>query len=271
MKLSKIINAGALLLAGVLAGCTLTAPSTTAGSFVNARPEQGVSRLVPDRLSAGGERITGSGRVITEQFNIRGFDRVDISHAFQVRIVQSDSYRVEVRVDDNLREHLRVEKRGDTLLIGLEPFRNSNLRDAIMEADVHMPELRGLEVSGASDVRLSGFTAGRDFELDVSGASSVEGEITVRDVSMEVSGASRIRLRGEAGELELDVSGASDLDLSDFPVSDARIKLSGASEAEVVLRGTLDIEASGASRLYFGGSPVMGRVELSGASSIKRR
>jgi hypothetical protein len=41
--------------------------------------------------------------------------------------------------------------------------------------------------------------------------------------------------------------------------------------ALALVSGTLDIDASGASRLYFGGSPVMGRVDLSGASSIKRR
>jgi hypothetical protein len=59
--------------------------------------------------------------------------------------------------------------------------------------------------------------------------------------------------------------------LEDFPVFDAEIELSGASEAQVVLNGTLDADASGASRLYFGGNPTMGRIDLSGASSIKRR
>ena len=107
--------------------------------------------------------------------------------------------------------------------------------------------------------------------MNLSGASYLEGDVTAREVLLEVSGASRARLQGKAEILHVDASGASNLDLEDFPVEDADIELSGASEAAVVLNGTLDIDASGASRLYFGGSPTMGRVDLSGASSIKRR
>jgi hypothetical protein len=54
-------------------------------------------------------------------------------------------------------------------------------------------------------------------------------------------------------------------------VFDAEIELSGASEAEVVLSGTLNIDVSGASRLYYGGNPTIRQIDLSGASSIKRR
>jgi hypothetical protein len=229
------------------------------------------SRFVLDKLVGGEEEVVGSGRIATKDFNIRGFTRVDVSHAFQVKIVQGSSYQVVLRVEDHLLERLRIAKRGEKLMIGLKPMMRFNLRKATMEAEVHMPDLRGIGASGASDVRISGFSSDRNLDVDVSGASSVEGEITAQDVSIEASGASRVRLQGEAGDLRIDASGASHVDLEDFPAQDADIELSGASEAKVVLNGNLDIDASGASHLYFGGSPSMGRVDLSGASSIKRR
>ena len=46
--------------------------------------------------------ITGSGNVVTQEEPLSGFDRVEISHAFHVDIRQGESYRVVVRVDDNL-------------------------------------------------------------------------------------------------------------------------------------------------------------------------
>jgi len=269
---TKLLTAGTvLLLSALLLGCTVSAQSTQGRFPFATKGASGAPRIVLDKLAGGDERVTGSGRIVTEDFNIRGFSRLQISNAFQVEVIRSGSYRVGVRVDDNLREHLRVEKRGETLVIGLEPLRSFNLGGATMEAEIHMPDLRGIEVSGASDVRISGFSSGRDFDAKLSGASYLDGEITAQDVSIDASGASRIRLRGKAEDLRLDVSGASNLDLGDFPVQDADIELSGASEAEVVLSGTLDIHASGASRLYFGGRPTMGRIDLSGASSIKRR
>jgi len=267
----KVLTAGTvLLLSALLLSSTVSAQSSEGRFPFGTEGFSGGPRIL-DRLAGGDERVSGTGRIVTEEFNIRGFSRIDVSHAFQVEVIRSSSYKVEVRIDDNLREHLRIEKRGETLVIALKPYRSYNLHNATMEAEVHMPDLRGIEASGASDVRISGFSSGQDFEADLSGASYLDGEITARDVRIEVSGASRVRLQGEAEDLSLDVSGASNLDLEDFPVQDADIELSGASEAEVVLSGTLDIEASGASRLYFRGTPTMGRIDLSGASSIKRR
>jgi len=258
----KFLTAGTVLLMSVLLmGCMVSAQ----------RAGLPAPRFSLDKLAGGDERVNGSGRIVTEDFDIRDFSRVDISHAFNVEVIQSGSYEVAVRIDENLQQHLRIEKRGDTLVIGLKPYRSYNLRSVTMEAQVHIPDLRGIDASGASDVRVSGFSSAKDFDVDLSGASYLDGEITARDMRIEVSGASRVRLRGAAENLYLNASGASNLALEDFPVQDADIELSGASEATVVMNGTLDIDASGASRLYFGGSPTMGRVDLSGASSIKRR
>lgn len=257
----------AALSLAVLVGCMVRpygAPLSSRG--VSAGPD-----IAPDRLSAGGERLVGSGNIVSERFQLRGFDRVDVSHAFRVDIVQGQSFEVVVRIDDNLRPHLQVEKRGDTLVIGLSPLRGFNIGRATLEAQVRLPVLRGVGASGASDLSLSGFSGSRDLDIGLSGASFVEGDVRSDRVNLELSGASRVRLKGSAASVRIGASGASSLDLENFSVEDADIELSGASEAILSLSGTLDIEASGASRLYFQGNPTMGRVELSGASSIKRR
>jgi hypothetical protein len=219
----RMVAAWVLMPALLLVGCTVSAQSHGGDFFFRTKGKPQDPGIVLDRLSGGDESLSRSGRVVSETFNIRDFSKVEVSHAFQVDIVQGDSYRVMVRVDDNLERHLRVEKRGDTLIIGLKPLRGFNLRRATMEAEIRMPGLTGIEVSGASDVKIGGFISNKNFDLE------------------------------------------------DFPVVDAKIELSGATEAEVVLRGTLDIDVSGASRLYYGGNPTIRRIDLSGASSIKRR
>ncbi len=227
--------------------------------------------VMSSAAGGGRENITGSGRIVSEDFDFRGFTKLDVSHAFRVDVIQAESYSVTVKIDDNLQRHLRVEKRGDMLFIGLKPHLGLNLRGITMEAVVRMPELSGVEASGASDVRISGFSRQRDLRIECSGASSLEGEISAADVRLKLSGASNVWLHGEADTIDIEASGASDADLEDFPVTDAVVQLSGASEAYLVLDGTLDIDASGASRLLYEGNPTISGVELSGASSIKRR
>ncbi len=67
----------------------------------------------------------------------------------------------------------------------------------------------------------------------------------------------------------MDASGSSDVDLSDFPVADAGIDASGASTVTVNPSGRLDVEASGASNVYYLGEPSLGTIDTSGASSVE--
>ena len=215
--------------------------------------------------------ITGSGNVVTQEEAFTGFDKVDVSHAFTVDISQGESFRVVVRVDDNLVEHLEVVKQGDTLKIGLEPTPFRNVRDATMEAEVTMPELTGLELSGASDVTITGFKSSKMLDVKLSGASSLRGDIEAGDARFDLSGASSVTLSGSAQDVTIDASGASVVDLADFPVADADVEASGASSATVNPSGSLDADASGASHVYYVGDPTLGKIDTSGASSVERK
>ena len=215
--------------------------------------------------------LVGSGNLVTQKGEISGFDRVHASHAFDVEIGQGDTFDVKIRVDDNILEHVRVRRRGSTLEIGLNPNLNYNIRDVTMEAEVTMPELAGVGLSGASSGAITGFESARKLDVDVSGASHLHGDIAAGRVTIDASGASVVRLSGSGTDATVDASGASHVDLEDFVVEDASVEASGASDVTVNAEGTLDADASGASTVYYVGNPTMGRVETSGASSIRQR
>jgi len=224
--------------------------------------------LVPDVsevLSQVG--VTGSGNVITKEFDLSRFDQVEVTGAFLAYITQGDSFGVVVRVDEKLEEHLRVQVTGSTLEVGWTP-NLSILGTATREVEITMPDLAGLELSGATRGTVSGFDSTADLSVEVSGASKLDGDIQAGDCSFEVSGASTVDLSGSGEGLVLDASGASTADLSDFAVNDADVEASGASTAKVNATGRLDAEASGASRVLYLGDPTLGRIESTGASTI---
>jgi len=226
----------------------------------------GCCGLIPKQTT-----ITGSGNVVTREEAFTGFDKVDVSHAFTVDISQGDSFRVVVRVDDNLVEHLEVVKQGDTLKIAMEPDPLRNVRDATMEAEVTMPELTGLELSGASDGAITGFKSSQPLDVKLSGAGSLRGDIEAGDARFDLSGASSMTLSGSAKDVTIDASGGSVANLADFPVADAAVEASGASAVTVNPSGRLDVGASGASHVYYVGNPTMGKIDTSGASSVERK
>jgi len=225
---------------------------------------------LPELPSISQVSLTGSGNVVTQEEAISDFDKVETSHSFVVDIKQGEAFSVIIRVDDNLVEQLQVEKFGSTLKIGLEPA-VSIVSNATLEAEITMPELTGLDISGASNATISGFKSTKNLTVDLSGASSLRGDIEAGDTSFDLSGSSNANLTGSGGNLNLDASGSSDVDLSDFPVADAEIDASGASTVTVVPSGRLDVEASGASNVTYLGEPSMGTIETSGASSVESR
>jgi hypothetical protein len=225
---------------------------------------------LPDMSSLMPQAISGSGIEISREEAITGFDSVDISASFDVQIQQAEEYEVDICVDDNLEEYLRVEKVGSTLKIGLKP--NVSLQGTvILEAEIKMPELVGIDLSGASTARISGFSSSRNLVLDLSGSSSLKGDIAAGDTNLDISGSSDINLSGTGGNLILDASGSSNVDLSEYQVSDANLDVSGASSVTVNPGGTLNVIASGASEVFYLGEPTLGKVDSSGSSNVEAR
>lgn len=233
--------------------------------------------------------IVGSGNVVSQEMDLSDFERVNVGSAFQVEIRHDDGYRVTLEVDEKVLPYLRVVKEGNTLKIGLE--RGVTLTgNATLRGILSLPNLTGVEASGASSVDVSGFRSTADLTIHASGASEISGAIdggnadfeasgaseiqlqsTVQDASIEATGASKITLNGSGQNLTITASGASPVDLAEFPAKDAKIEASGASNVTVQLTGTLDAQASGASHVYYIGSPTLGKVKTSGASSISQR
>jgi len=254
-----------------------------------------VAVLVVALLASGllvgcqGGVVKGSGKLKTETFNFSDFARVDVSSAFEVEIAQSGSYSISITADDNLFEYIQVTKEGEILKIGLKTL--ITLGPATLEAKVTMPELRGLDLSGATRGNVSGFSSTENLDIEVSGASSlnlvdisagdakfnvsgaskVTGDITTGDAEFDVSGASTVQLEGSASDIVAKAGGASRVKLAGFTVNNANVNLSGASTGTVNLAGRLDADLSGASKLSYIGEPTMGNINTSGASTLTKK
>lgn len=194
--------------------------------------------------------IRGSGNVLTLEKGLSGFNRVDAGWGFGLDVRQGESFAVTIQIDDNLERYLEAEVRGGVLHLGLKNI--ANFGTGSLRADVTMPELVGVNLSGGVTATFSGFGSSRDFAGDFSGASNAT-------------------FHGSAGDLALGVGGGADVDMSDFVVEDARIEASGGADVVVNVSGRLNVEATGGANVYYLGNPTLGDIESSGGGSVKRR
>ncbi len=231
----------------------------------------GLCAAGPAAAGGSSEGARGSGGTVTREFDIVSFDGLEISDAFEAEIRRGDGYRVTVEIDEAAVPRLVVRRIGSILRVAIEPERLADLRSRRPRLAVTMPTLAGLELSGAVAATVSGFRSGGPLRLRLSGASSVTGDIQAAEVQVRASGASHVTLDGAGAEARLEASGASKVDFTGFATRNTAAVLSGASTAVVLPDGRLDVKASGASHLFYTGSPSMGRIELSGASTLSSR
>lgn len=220
--------------------------------------------------------IVSSGNLVTEEMEFSDFAIVEVGYAFEVEISQASSYSVDITADDNLFDYIEVSRTGDSLTIGLKsgytyrpqwPWGTLTLR-----AEITMPELYELQLSGATRGTVEGFSSSHEFILGLSGASFLKGDFTTSgDAQFTLSGASTAELEGAANDLTISASGASRLELSDFPVHNADVTLSGASRATINLDARLDGDLSGASYLLYLGNPTTVDVNTSGGSTVEKK
>lgn len=231
--------------------------------------------------------IEGSGNQDTREYDFSDFTKIDIGNSFDFTITRSDTYRITITADDNVFEYIVVTKTGKTLKIGLKPF--TQLVRTTVKADISMPQLHGLDASGATTGTVIGFSSDENFNLNVSGASSltlenmstgqvtadisgaskVEGKFTSGDTFLDVSGAGKVELEGSVAEMVIDASGASNIELKRFIMKDSDISLSGSSYIKGNLEAhNVSIDASGASKVVLEGSVNDITIKASGASQI---
>lgn len=205
----------------------------------------------------------------TRTLKVSDFTKLDLGSAFKINVERGSSYRVSISGREGDLDDLDYGVSRGTLKIG---YKNSswtkNRKNVSVE--ITMPNLDGVDFSGACTAKVSGFRSGRGMNIDVSGASKVDMDFSAEKVFVDLSGASRLVLNGNADRLEGEMSGASTFDGKDFPVKEANIDASGASNASVVANNALQADASGASSIRYSGNVNQVRSSSSGAGSVRR-
>ena len=128
--------------------------------------------------------------------------------------------------------------------------------------------LDAIEASGGCDISSKGKLNFSTLHTELSGGCDVKMELRANKLYCTHSGGCDAYFKGEAGDCHLNVSGGSDFKGSDFRVTNCSIEASGGSDVSVFVTGELDVEASGASDVYYAGTPSKVTKRASGGADI---
>ena len=213
--------------------------------------------------------FNGSGKIINQDINVVDFTSVEVEGAFNVEISQDYWYGVTVSTDDNLIHRVLVSRENKTLRIRIQA--PASFLPTSLKVKIIMPRIDRLSLTDEADASISGFTGAPHFFLTLKNGSSLRGGIEAETTNFTLSGASEAVLKGKSTKLILDCSGSSKLDLSDFLLESAVVKLRETSEATLNVNGRFDVVLSEGSKVFYLGNPLFSNTSISGGSMMSHR
>ena len=212
------------------------------------------------------------------KFNCKNFNKLDLSRTVKAKVIKSDTYKVEVTLPTEFKEYLKVYVKDGELRIRMSDDLNFNARiqnkykNWSFTAVIAMPELRGLEMSGASEFECEDtFDLGREnFSLELSGASKVK-SLNVNGVELdaEISGAAAYKFAGNFKRAYLEVSGAAE---GQWMINADYMELEASGAGKTKLNGDfghIRLDASGACDIALNGAAERLEVDASGACNVR--
>jgi hypothetical protein len=213
-------------------------------------------------------RISGDGNVVSEIRDLNNFSSISISGGLEGFITMGEKFSVEVIADENLQEIIQTEVRGKKLVI--RASRNIRRADS-KEVHISLPVLSGIDVSSAARMQSENFFDVDELRADVSSAGRLKLIINSRELDINVSSAGDATLEGRTENLKATVSSAGDLDASDLEAVNAKVNVSSAGKASLMVSGELDANASSAGSISYKGNPIEKSTITSSAGSIRQR
>lgn len=207
----------------------------------------------------------GPYREVNRSFSQTSFDRLNMGSGFHVDVQSGGNFAIAVRGNETDVNDLDLTVRNSTLHV---EYRNSGRKQRYdTYFTITMPTVRAVNFSGAVKSTITGFTDLNELDVVLSGASKSDISLNATRLTTSLSGASTAIVVGNGTTLTSEVSGASKLETYDFPVTQADLDVSGASTARVRVKDALTVKASGASKVWYRGTPRVNS-NISGASTL---
>jgi len=217
----------------------------------------GVVSLACNAISFIGNRVEGSGNVITEEREVSDFDRISLTGFGELNIEQGETESLTVRTDENIMPYITTEVRNNTLVIGFtQTFIEGGFNPTNgIRYNLVVKNLSRVDVSGAGSIKSSGLETEKLY-IDLSGAGSLDiASLFANELVVRLSGAGSTVISGKVKGQDITLSGAGSYQAPDLESETAIFEMSGIGSATLWATETLDVRISSVGSLFYYGNP----------------
>ncbi|HYX31458.1 MAG TPA: head GIN domain-containing protein [Pyrinomonadaceae bacterium] len=192
--------------------------------------------------------VAGSGNRKSETRDVKSFNAIDTTGAYEINITCQKTAGVQLEADDNLLPLIKTEVRDGILFVSSDQQFHSSKAPTLR---ITVSDLAKVASHGAGEISIADANSSQ-LDLDSTGAASIDATGTAKSVTISSTGAGKI-------------------DTSKLHAEKAHVTVNGAASVDVYASDQLDVEVAGASSVTYSGHPKTVNKHVSGIGSVSSK
>ena len=189
--------------------------------------------------------IAGSGVRKTEKRDLKSFNAINTTGAYEIDVTCQKPASFEIEADDNILPLIKTEVRDGILFLSSDqPFHSAKP----VSLRITLPDLNSVSSHGAGQVKIA--------------------DANSSDLRIESTGATSVVAAGTAKSVSISSTGAGEIDTSKLRAEKAKVEVSGAASIDVYANDQLDVKVSGVGHVSYSGNPKVVNKHVSGIGSV---
>jgi predicted small secreted protein len=219
-------------------------------------------------LAACDQGTRGTGKVITEERTVSGFDKVNLTGNGEATIIQGDSESLVIEAEENILPLLESKVVDGALNLG--PKDNSVVNPTRpIKYTITMKEINEIRTSGSGKINAAEI-ATSVLGIDLSGSGEVNVPSLIADtISLNQIGSGGVSIGGQVTDQIIIMSGSGDYDAAELDSRIADVRVSGSGKTILRVEDVLDVEISGSGRVSYYGDPFV-TSDISGSGKLEQ-
>ncbi|HBB94813.1 MAG TPA: hypothetical protein DC054_05430 [Blastocatellia bacterium] len=189
--------------------------------------------------------IAGSGVRKTEKRELKSFNAIDTTGAYEIDVTCQKPASFEIEADDNILPLIKTEVRDGILFVSNDQQYHSSKPVTLR---ITLPELNSVSSHGAGEIKIA--------------------DAKSSDLKIESTGAASVVAAGTAKSVTISSSGAGKIDTSNLRAEKAKVEVNGATSVDVYATEQLDVNVSGVGSVRYSGNPKVVNKHVSGIGSV---
>lgn len=197
--------------------------------------------------------IKGSGDLTRQRRNVQEFKEIDVNGILNVYLQQSETYKVEVKTDENLQDIVVIENSGDVLFIKTK--RDVDYQATKMDVYIFVPDIERIELEGVNALFCKDTLVLDRVFIDKGNTGFMEFRATLNELTLNTYDIGDVELHGKAVHTVINNQMTGDLSAYGFKTENLGLNHGGTGEIEVYVTSVLDVEISGVGDVHCKGNP----------------